>query len=137
MDRPENVVYAVIMLWTALAIYLLSFVCSVLDPANPYHFPESLPWNAYCLATFVIMALLIFKIRAGANWARIICVLLQIGFCLVEGLTWAVASLFHNSAMDALAVLRVIAALILPWPTAILLFSKSANAWFKAERKAS
>ncbi len=117
MEKPKDVVLAVNLMWLSLVFGLIQLVFK----GSPVEgFGDGLLTVAIVLSTQAIIALLIVKISAGKNWARITnTVLFAIGLPVLATLNF--------SRMEFIVLL--IQTLIQLYAI-ILLFTPSGKVWF-------
>ncbi|MBN6208139.1 hypothetical protein [Ralstonia flatus] len=120
--KPQAVRAAVNLLWSSLAVGAVKAALdfsylSVLAPAS---------FTIFVVAsTVAVMALLIFKISSGSNWARIALLVL----CGIGAMSLPNTLLGEFSRLPLLGVLSVVQAGLQVYAL-YLLFSKPGKGWF-------
>jgi hypothetical protein len=132
-DRPLEVVWALRLLWTSLAVGVASVV-------GPYLLDMSVDLLIYLLiagaARYVISVWVILRIAGGHNWARILYVIVLVAGIGYTAINWqSYAPLF--TFKHPLAAAASIAKTLLDSGAACLLFMPRANRWFKPARALS
>jgi len=130
MEKPRNIVIAVNLQWAGLAIGVIATVFALVTqyPKETIKYASTpIFLGVLLLITVAVQALLIFKIAAGRNWARI---LLAVSF---------VMGLFQIPALLTESPMRVITfslQTILQGYGLFLLFTKPGSTWFSKHGKA-
>ena len=72
MQKPQTVSTAVNLLWTSLAVHLVSTLMKYFSAGGVLASDTSTLTNSIVVFQIAITAFLIIKIAAGKNWARIV-----------------------------------------------------------------
>jgi hypothetical protein len=126
-DRPAQVAWAVWLLWVSVTIGVMA---SVLQVTVLFSINIVIYILAVNLARSAVAAWLILKTGEGRNWARI---LLLVGVLLNLGLIAYRWQVYIGSfkASSLLGAATWISKLALDWTAVVLLFTPTANRWFK------
>jgi hypothetical protein len=128
-DRPGSVGTAVTVLWVSLGVGIAKVA---LDFAN-LRAMAPMGFTLFVLvATFAVLILLVLKIAAGRNWARIVFLVLFI-VGTVPTLPVVRDELERAPLVGALSILQI---LLQIWAL-VLLFTKPGSAWFRKAAPAS
>lgn len=130
LERPAQVTYAVWLLWTSLAIALISTLLNLTDLTALM----VLSVTALVIAAeMLFFAWTTFKIATGRNWARWLLLLMTtaIGLPSILMVPSAILVAWHHSPL--LGTLRMLS-WVAQWVALGLLFTPRAGAWFKANR---
>lgn len=135
-ERPRNVVIGVALLWIQLVLGIPGMVYQALNP--PVEITEELVRTITLVTMAVVMtgsvvlyAVLNWKCWQGRNWARIVhLVFLGLGLAAIY---WALPKTFSMSTIRGVVY---VVQMLLDIAAVMLLFSRPANAWFKALREA-
>jgi hypothetical protein len=132
-ERPLEVVWALRLLWTSLAVGVVTVV-------GPYLLEISVGLLIYLIiaggARYVISVWVILRIAGGHNWARILYLVVLvagIGYTAVNWQSYVPLFTFKQSLTAA----PWIAKTLLDIGAACLLFMPRANRWFKPPRTPS
>jgi len=133
--RPRNVVIGVYLLWIELAIGIPGMVYQLLNPAK--EIPEGPVKSVLIVFTALVLvssaalyALLNWKSWQGRHWARVVhLVFLCLGLVIA---LWTLPATFVRSTLQGVVYIVQTALNI---PGVILLFTPTANAWYKALRE--
>ncbi len=121
MEKPKDIVLAVNLMWLSLVFGLIQIL---LKGAPAEAFGDGLLTALMVLLTQVIIALLIVKISAGKNWARITnTVLFAIGLPMLATL---------NLSRTEFIVLLI--QTLIQLYAIILLFTPSGKVWFHKDK---
>jgi len=122
-SKPKAVGIAVLLLWLALGIGLVTSVVRLSHMALPVS--EALMYSILAIA-FAVIALFIYMISRGRNWARITYLVL-----MLLGMLKTVPSLI--SAIDRAPGAGILSATVVAAQLVAiaLLFTGSSNAWFR------
>jgi hypothetical protein len=129
-ERPLEVIWAVRLLWTSLAVGIATVI-------GPYLLTISPGLLLYLLfaggARYVISIWILLKIDGGRNWARIVFLVVLVAGLGYTALQWQTyAPLFKGK--QPLTEAAWIAKTLLDSGAACLLFMPRANRWFKPPR---
>lgn len=132
-ERPLEVVWAVRLLWTSLAV-------GVVTVAGPYLLRISVGLLIYLIiagaARYVISVWIILRIASGHNWARILYLVVLVASFGYVALNWqGYVPLFTGK--QPLATASWTAKTLLDIGAGCLLFMPRANRWFKPPRTPS
>jgi hypothetical protein len=128
-DRPRSVGTAVTLLWVSLAVGIAKVA---LDFAH-LRAMAPLGFTLFVLvATFAVLILLVLKIAAGRNWARITFLILFI-IGTVPTLPVVRDELERAPLVGGLSILQI---LLQIWAL-VLLFTRPGSAWFRKAAPAS
>ena len=122
MEKPSQVVTAVRLLWTSVAIGIVNSVLSIKFIASTLSIPFMI--GTLC-ATFLINAWLISKLSIGRNWARITLLV----FALI-GFPVALVGLPLTIKMFPLVSLVSIVQMVMQVVALWLVFRKPGREWF-------
>lgn len=143
LDRPRNVVLAVRLLWTEVAIGIPGLVYEAFNPPGDDSDP-SLYWThlaglAVTVGFLALSVIINWKIWQGRNWARIVGLVLLIVGLLMSVIGYATSYFVSNEVPDlgtplfaAVYLLQTLLDIVAIW----LLFTASANAWYRAMKSA-
>jgi ABC-type sugar transport system permease subunit len=130
IQRPPLVARALQLLWT-------SFVLGLIGTFVHEAVATSLEWIITTVFVAVysgVVVWLIYKIGRGRNWARIVYLILAAISYLMTGLNWRS---YYGSYGNHLGwILLDFAGMAAELAALYLLFSRPANAWFRAESEA-
>jgi hypothetical protein len=132
-ERPLEVVWALRLLWTSLAVGIATMVA-------PYLLDISVGLLIYLIiaggARYVISVWVILRIAGGHNWARIlylIVLLAGVGYTTVNWQSYAQLVTGKQPLTEAAWIAKA----LLDMGAACLLFMPRANRWFKPPRSPS
>lgn len=121
--RPQSVTTAVNLLWTSLAVGLVKIT---MDFSHLASLGSAAIALGTFLAVFAVMSLLIFKIAAGRNWARISFVVFFV-LGVLPAVPIVIDEFGRSGLLGLLSVLQTGLQLYALW----LIFSQPGKAWFK------
>ena len=123
VEKPSQVVQATVILWVSLGIRI---VTSLLNWETRMFIASTGVGFFFFVGTFTLMALIIYNISMGRNWARITFLVL-----LVSGAALYFPSLIimfgHSPLIGSLSVL----ATIFEFVALFLIFATSGAEWFR------
>lgn len=123
--KPRSVTLAVTLLWISFAIGLIRML---VDPSGLKAVPfPAIVWPIAAVIT-AFFCLIIFKIAAGRNWARITFLVVFL-VSLVLGLPALMAEFLRNPAFGLLSVVSSLMQLC----AVILLFTSPGKSWFRTK----
>jgi hypothetical protein len=126
-ERPLEVVWAVRLLWTSLAVGVVTVV-------GPYLLEISVGLLIYLIlaggARYVISVWVILRIASGHNWARILYLVVLVAGFGYMALNWQGYALLFTGKQP-LTTAAWIAKTLLDIGAGCLLFMPRANRWFK------
>lgn len=126
VERPRSVTRAVQFLVSSLAIGLLNAILNLAQRTSGAALVFAL---LIVLAVFGLFFILMMKISAGRNWARIVCLVL-----VLLGLPFAISSYLQEVRTHVVSGTLSIIILILQVIGTYLLFTKQSNLWFRTRK---
>jgi hypothetical protein len=130
IQKPPSVRHSIACLWLSAA---LAAVLGLLQLAGILPTPDLKAAVATGLITVALLALVSVKVGAGRNWAR----WFFVGIYALGTVSFAVSALLWSQAFLSLPPLLKISAIgqfALQTAALVLMFTRPANAWFRATR---
>ena len=131
VQKPSSVRQSVDCLWLSAGI---AAVLALLQLAGVLPTPDLKAAVATGLITIALLALVCVKVGAGRNWAR----WFFVGIYVLGSVSFAVSALLWTQAFLSLPPLLKFSAIgqfALQTAALVLMFTKPANAWFRAARQ--
>jgi hypothetical protein len=126
-SKPKAVGIAVLILWLALVVGLVTSVASLSHTALPVS--STLVYSILAI-TFAVSALFVYKISLGRNWARITYLILML-LGMFKTVPSLISAIGHAPFAGALSAVVVVGQLVAMG----LLFTGSSNGWFEQRRR--
>jgi hypothetical protein len=126
VERPRSVTRAVQFLVSSLAIGLLNAILNLAQRTSGAALLFAL---LIVIAFFGLFFILVMKISAGRNWARIVCLVL-----VLFGLPFAISGYLQEVRTHVVSGTLSIIILILQVIGTYLLFTKQSNLWFRTRK---
>ena len=123
VERPRPVTRAVQFLGSSLAIGLLNAILNLAQRTSGAALLFAL---LIVIAFFGLFFILVMKISAGRNWARIVCLVL-----VLFGLPFVIPAYLQEVRTHVVSGTLSIIILILQVIGTYLLFTKQSNPWFR------
>ena len=125
-DRPEEVIWAMRLLWTSFAVGIIATLAQnfLRSPLFFLVLTSGIP--------YLILGWILFKIGRGRHWARVTYLVLWMLGIVYTGYFWKHYAAFFDGK-HSMAAARVVTETLLDLVGLCLLFMPRANRWFKPE----